>query len=86
VVLAQAGVTPDFQFSRVLGRVKGVVLAVLAALRVAPVPLRALDPPSALRCPHLRSAPRNGPFCLTKEWSLIKKRFRASHNLDWEEE
>ena len=32
---------------QVLGRVKGLVLAMLVSLRVAPVPLRAFDPPSA---------------------------------------
>jgi hypothetical protein len=37
------------------------------SLRVAPVPLRAFDPPSAPSDPGRRSAPRNGPFCLTKE-------------------
>jgi hypothetical protein len=35
------------------------------SLRVAP--LRAFDPPSAPSDPGRRSAPRNGPFCLTKE-------------------
>jgi hypothetical protein len=54
----------------VLGRVKGWVLAMLASLRVAPVPLRAFDLPCAPDDPGCRSAPRNGPFSLTKEWLI----------------
>ena len=42
----------------------------LASLRVAPVPLRAFDPPCAPGDPGCRSAPRNGPFSLTKEWLI----------------
>src|SRR3954447_20281129 len=42
----------------------------LASLRVAPVPLRAFDPPCAPGEIDHRSAPRNGPFSLTKEWSI----------------
>ena len=61
---------PAGQFSPVLGRVKGWVLAMLASLRVAPVPLRAFDLPCAPGDPECRSAPRNGPFSLTKEYQL----------------
>ena len=56
--------------SPVPGRVKGLVLTMLASLRVAPVPLRAFDPPCAPGEPDRRSAPRNGPFDLTKECSM----------------
>src|SRR5882757_4690482 len=42
----------------------------LASLRVAPVPLRAFDLPCAPDDPGCRSAPRNGPFSLTKEWLI----------------
>src|SRR5258708_10269286 len=53
---------------RVLRRIKGWVLAMLASLRVAAVPLRAFDPPCAPGDPECRSAPTNGPFSLTNEW------------------
>src|SRR3954462_12437360 len=49
---------------------KGWVLAMLASLRVAPVPLRAFGPPCAAGGIDHRSAPRNGPFSLTKECSI----------------
>ena len=49
----------------------------LASLRVAPVPLRAFDPPFAPGGTDRRSAPRNGPFSLTREWSIDHDR-RAS--------
>src|SRR5260370_24216967 len=53
---------------RVLRRIKGWVLAMLASLRVAPVPLRAFEPVCGPRDPECRSAPTNGPFSLTNEW------------------
>ena len=58
---------PVGDYRRVLGRVKGWVLAMLASLRVAPVPLRAFDPPCAPSDGDGRSAPRNGLSVFTKE-------------------
>jgi hypothetical protein len=55
----------------VLGRLKGLVLAMLAPLRVAPVPLRALDPPSALGSPNPQVGSEEWSFSLTKECFLI---------------
>jgi hypothetical protein len=62
------------------------------SLRVAPVPLRAFDPPSAPSDPGRRSAPRNGPsvsprnvdwerppFCLSR--SIVKPRPRSAQFL-----
>ena len=70
---------------RVLRRVKGWVLAMLASLRVAPVPLRAFDAPCAPGGPERRSAPRNGPFSLTKELSIFhdhhSANFESTHHL-----
>lgn len=51
---------PVGECRRVLGRVKGWVLAMLASLRVAAVLLRTFDPPCAPGDGDGRSAPRNG--------------------------
>src|SRR5438128_99882 len=53
---------------RVRWRIKGSVLAMLASLRVAPVPLRAFDPPFAPGGTDRRSAPKEWSFQSPGEW------------------